>query len=78
MNANWTNTLLVYYVCVSSTLDLFVLFTLQRKLCIAFQGAMSFSPEEKIASSREKRAVRTMVAHGARFSVYQIMLGHKM
>jgi len=26
----------------------------------------------------KKRAVRTMVAHGARFSVYQIMLGHKM
>jgi hypothetical protein len=39
---------------------------------------MSFSPEGKIASSREKRAVRMMVAHGARFSVYQIMLGHKM
>ena len=30
------------------------------------------------ASSREKRVVRTMVAHGACFFVYQIMLGHKM
>jgi hypothetical protein len=47
LNANWTTTLLVYFVCVSSTLDLFVLFTLQRKLCIAFQGAMSFSPGGK-------------------------------
>ena len=64
MNANWTTTLLVYYVCVSSTLDLFVLFTLQRKLCIAFQGAMSFSPKGKIASSHEKRAVRTIVEMG--------------
>jgi hypothetical protein len=26
----------------------------------------------------KKRVVRTMLAHGARFSVYQIMLGHKM
>jgi hypothetical protein len=28
---------------------------------------MSFSPGEKIASSRKKRVVRTMVAHGAHF-----------
>jgi hypothetical protein len=32
--------------CVSSTLVLLVLITLQRKL--SFQGAMSFSPEVKI------------------------------
>jgi len=37
-----------------------------------------FFSEGKIASSREKRVVRTMVARGARFSVYQIMLGHEM
>jgi hypothetical protein len=30
-----------------------------------------------LASSRKKRAVRPMVAHGARFSVYQIMFGSR-
>ncbi len=67
LNANWTTTLLIYYACVSSTLVLLVLNTLQRKLCIAFQGTMSFPPTGKIASSHKKIAVRTMVAHGACF-----------
>ena len=51
-----------------------------------FKGGLTFCSELRrfaancsiFASSRKKRAVRTMVAHGARFSVYQIMLGHKM
>ena len=53
----------IYLLFCSSTLVLFVLNT-KVTLCIAFQGAMSFSPTEKIASSR-KKTVRAMVAHGA-------------
>jgi hypothetical protein len=45
-------TLFIYFVC-SSTLVLFVLNTIVT-LCIAFQGAMSFSPTGKIANSRKK------------------------
>ncbi len=47
LNASWTTTLLIYYACVSSTLVLFVLNTLQRKLCTACQGLMSFPPGGK-------------------------------
>ncbi len=47
LNANWTTTSYIYYACVSSTLVLFVL-SATVTLCIAFQGAMSFSPTGNI------------------------------
>jgi hypothetical protein len=45
LNANWIKTSFIYFVC-SSSLVLFVLNTIVT-LCIAFQGAMSFSPTGK-------------------------------
>jgi hypothetical protein len=38
-------------------------------------GKGKINDNEKFASSCKKRAVRMMVTHGARFSVYQIMFG---
>ena len=46
------------------------------QLCIAFQGAMSFSPEGKIASSHKK--VARMVVHGACYLFIKLCVGHKM
>jgi hypothetical protein len=59
-------TLSIYFMC-SSTLVLFVSSITAVLLCIALQGALGFSPAEKIASGREKNVVRMMVAHGSNY-----------
>jgi hypothetical protein len=63
--------LFIHFMCSSAFV--LIVFNITVTLCIAFQGAMSFSPTGEIASSRQKICGENDGSSWCPFSVSQVI-----